>query len=109
MELLEDAGPILRSVNKRLSEADDPARIRYYEVVADPYLDDKWIVAVRWVLPDREDGADTWPSDTIRRYSRLLSDVFRRFSDAWPLSRFSTADELAELGRLAGQRDVDNG
>lgn len=107
MEILEAAGPILEAVNKRLSEEDDPARIRYYEIMGDPYLDDQWVVAVRWVLPDPEDGEETWPTDTIRRYSRLLFDEFRKFSDTLPASRFTTAAELADLGQVTGRRVAD--
>lgn len=103
MDVLDEAGPALESVNEQLSHSDDPARVRSYYIVADPYSDRRRVVVAQWELPDPETGEETWPTDTIRRYSRLLWDRFRDIPDVWPLSMFSTAEDLAEPDQRTGK------
>ena len=102
MDVLDEAGPVLESVNRHLSDSGDPARVRSYYIVADPYSEQRWVVVAQWELPDPEGDEETWPSDTIRYYSRLLWDRFRRFPDAWPLSTFNTAEDMADPDQRTG-------
>ena len=103
MHTLDDPSPILASINEYLAESNDPGRIGFYQVNADPYLDDEWVVVAQWVLPDPEEGEEIWPIETIRRYDRLLWDRFRGVPYAIPLSRFCTAAEVEAADRRLGR------
>lgn len=102
MDLWGDVERVLATINRKLADASDEARIRFMAIEPDTYDHRQNLVLTYWELPDLSLGQDTWPLDTILRYEDMVDEHFDdMLSDyfvetTWNLCRFRTRAELEE-------------
>ena len=76
MNLWGDVERVLATINRKLADAGDTARIRYMAIRPDYYDDRQSVVSSFWELPDLSPGQDAWPLDTILQYEKMVDEHF---------------------------------
>ncbi len=105
MDLWEQSERILIRINEDLARTGDPARIRYFRIIADPYDLDGWVVLPVVELPLTGDGDEGWPREEMFRYRNMVRDRF--FAELggenlWVTCLFRSREELRDPAHRMG-------
>lgn len=106
MDLWEQSERILMRINEDFAQKGDPARIRYFRIIADPYNLDGWVVLPIVELPLPGDGDDeVWPREEMFRYRNVVRDRFFAELGAenlWVTCLFRSPEELRDPAHRMG-------
>ena len=107
MDLWEQSERILIRINEDLARADDPARIRYFRIIAAPYDLDGWVVLPVVELPLAGDGDEGWPLEEMFRYRNMVRARF--FTELggenlWATCLFRSPEELRDPAHRMGAK-----
>ena len=103
MSLIDKSERILTEINEALLSMGDPARVRYFRIMATPGDLDGWVVLPVIELPS--EGDDGWPVDRLSRYRDMVSERFHAVpldEDLWAHCLFRTPEELENPAHRMG-------
>lgn len=107
MDLWEQSERILIRINEDLAQTDDPARIRYFRIIAAPHASDVWVVLPVVELPLAGDGDEGWPLEEMSRYRNMVRDRFFAelgWENLWVTCLFRSPEELWDPAHRMGTK-----